>query len=479
MYNPKKQYRCAIIRARAISEADDLLPKYATVIDNICPCTKDDFENRFNQGFREYAESRARSPENEEAIKKTLDNHRTEISGKLFGMHYEIDGMVYASERTKKFLQDNDQPAFFKDWLIKMQFPNGMQKSHTYLEKIADGIRCHPYSVMFKVLEYAKREGITLLKSEIGYYMLNSEDVLKGNATPNEVFDEIMNDKRAGLPPREIEIPEGENRTKYYQHITDQLQYLQLANLIIINGQEVSLNPNEMKAINAFIDMWHKPLGFDAYKYDLSDKQGRKQFEQDWAVYYGKLSKQNALLDTSVNALVDVKDEIEQELHTKAKNKVNKVELGDEGEEFVYEYERARVGAFNQRLVNKVLALGKQKGLGYDIQSVIAEPGDMSEFVKYIEVKSTKRVTAPDINDNTWLDTVNITRNEWVAAQQHREFYSIYRVYFVRGGIVMYVLNDIDKKKKDGLIDVVPLTYRIDFQSDAVDKEIKEMNKDV
>lgn len=48
------------------------------------------------------------------------------MSGSLFGMHYEVDGMVYSSERNK-ILEDNDQPAFFKDWLLKMQFPNGMQ----------------------------------------------------------------------------------------------------------------------------------------------------------------------------------------------------------------------------------------------------------------------------------------------------------------------------------------------------------------
>lgn len=483
MYNPENQYRCDIIRARAISEADDLLPKYASVIDSICPCTKEKFVTEFNKAFRSYAESKARNSENSEsAIKKTLDNHRTEVSGKLFGMHFELDGMVYASERTKKYLYDNDQPAFFKDWLIKMQHPNGMQTPQKYRKRIQDGIKCHPYSVMFKVLVYAKREGITLVKSEIGYYILNSKDVLKGDATPNEVFDEIMNDKRAGLPPREIDVPEGENRTKYYQHITDQLKYLQLANLIIIDGQEVSINPNEMKAINAFIDLDHKPLEFDVSKYDVDSTEGRKKFEEAWCVYYGKLSKQNSLLETSIESLVSAGEETDTK--PKSKSKTNKVELGDEGEEFVFEFEKSRVGAFNSRLVGKVLALGRQKGLGYDIQSVIAEPGDKSEFVKYIEVKSTKRVTAPDINDDTWLDTVNITRNEWVAAQQHKEFYSIYRVYFIRGGVVMYVLNNINQKKEDGLIDVVPLTYRVDFHKDAVDitydnSEIKEMSENV
>lgn len=80
MYDHRKQLKCAIIRARAISDVDNLLPKYATVIDNLCPCTKEEFEKGFNDAFREYAISRARNKSNESAIKKTLDNHRTEVS---------------------------------------------------------------------------------------------------------------------------------------------------------------------------------------------------------------------------------------------------------------------------------------------------------------------------------------------------------------------------------------------------------------
>lgn len=106
MYDHRKQLKCAIIRARAISDVDNLLPKYATVIDNLCPCTKAEFEKGFNDAFREYAISKARNKSNESAIKKTLDNHRTEVSGSLFGMHYEVDGIVYSSERNKKFLED-------------------------------------------------------------------------------------------------------------------------------------------------------------------------------------------------------------------------------------------------------------------------------------------------------------------------------------------------------------------------------------
>ena len=474
MYDHRKQLKCAIIRARAISDVDNLLPKYATVIDNLCPCTKAEFEKGFNDAFREYAISRARNKSNESAIKKTLDNHRTEVSGSLFGMHYEVDGIVYSSERNKKFLEDNDQPAFFKDWLLKMQFPNGMQKSQTYLKMVKEKLCCHPYSILLRVLEYARRSDVVLLKQELGYYIFNSEDVLKGNATANEVFDQIMNDKRGAIPPRKIIIPDGES-SSYDQHVGDQLKYLQLANLIYIDGQEVKINPHEMKAINRFIDLIDKPLGFDVYKYDLSNVENRKRFETDWAIYYGQLSKYADDLATSVESLLLPVDEEPKKL----KRTNNKIELGDEGEAFVLNFEKDRVSKFNAHLVNKVLGLGKTKGLGYDIQSVIAEPGDFSEFVKYIEVKSTKRVTAPDLKDEVWTDTINITRNEWIAAMQHKEFYSIYRVYFIRGGVVMYIIKNPYQKKMDNIIDVVPLTYRVDFQNNSIDESYKEVNNNV
>lgn len=468
MYDHRKQLRCAIIRARAISDVDNLLPKYATVIDNLCPCTKAEFEEGFNNAFREYAISKAKDKSNKNAIRKTLDNHRTEVSGSLFGMHYEVDGMVYSSERNKKFLDDNDQPAFFKDWLLKMQFPNGMQKSRTYLKMVEEKLYCHPYSVLLRVLECARKSDIVLLKQELGYYIFNSEDVLKGNATADEVFDQIMNDKKMGIPPRKIVIPDGES-TSYDQHVGDQLKYLQLANLIYIDGQEVKINPHEMKSINRFIDLIGKPLEFNVYQYDLSSVENRKRFETDWAIYYSQLSKCVDDLATPVESLLPPSDKETKE----PKHTTNKIELGDEGEEYVLKLEKERVSKFNARLVNKVIGLGKTKGLGYDIQSVVAESGEFSEFVKYIEVKSTKRVTAPDLKDEVWTDAINITRNEWIAAMQHKEFYSIYRVYFTRGGVVIYVINNPYQKKIDNIIDVVPLTYRVDFQNNSIDESYK------
>ena len=97
----------------------------------------------------------------------------------------------------------------------------------------------------------------------------------------------------------------------------------------------------------------------------------------------------------------------------------------------------------------------------------------MAEFVKYIEVKSTKRLTCPDIHDSLWVDTLNITRNEYVAAQQHKEFYSIFRVYFTRDGVVFFVLANVAQKFSDGKIQAVPMTYRVDFSNSCVDNVIR------
>lgn len=468
MYDHRRQYRCTIIRGKSQKEMDDLLPAYAKVINEICPCPADDFETLFNNAFMRFLPASAR-------IKKTLDNHRTEVSGKLFGMYYfSDDGTVYESERTSKYLADNDQPAFFKDMCFKMQFPNGMQKTATVIERIRDGIHVRPNSFLMKLLQIAKTAHVDITKREIGYYVLNSLDVLQGVANPYEVLEAITQDQKAGIE-RIIHVP-GKADSYNYQHINEQLNYLELANLIrFTDDKRVILNPNETDTIELFADQWDKACEFDVYSWDFTTVEGRKDFQIAWDYYYSQLSEQASEFETPADALiVDVKQPDGVAKPAKpARQGENLTEFGDEGEALVYDYEKRRVAAYSQRLANKVLSLGKTKGLGYDIQSVIAEPGDMAEFVKYIEVKSTKRLTCPDVKDSLWVDTLNITRNEWVAAQQHKEFYSIFRVYFTREGVVFFVLANVAQKLSEGIIQAVPMTYRVDFSNNSVDNVIR------
>lgn len=467
MYDHTKQYRCTIIRGKSQKEMDDFLPVYAKVIDEICPCSESEFENLFNNAFVRFL------PESER-IKKTMDNHRTEIAGKLFGMYYRADdGMVYESERTQKFLEDNDQPAFFKDICYKMQFPNGTQKvGSTVRKRVADGICIRPAAFVLKVLLIAKQANVFVRKREIGYYILNSLDVLQGNASPYEVFEQIVKDQKDGIE-RTITV-EGKASSYNWQHIKEQLNYLELANLIrFTDDKRVVLNPNEMKTIELFAADYDKKPEFDVYSYNLSSLAGRKEFQLEWDYYFSRISAVADQFATSAESLLfDGTQNAETKPEEKLKPAVNLTAFGDEGESIVYEYEKNRVSEFNKRLANKVLSLGRTKGIGYDIQSVIAEPGDMAEFVKYIEVKSTKRLTCPDLNDDLWVDTLNITRNEWIAAQQHGKFYSIFRVYFTRDGIFMFVIANVAEKLSDGRMTAVPMTYRVDFSNSSVDSVI-------
>ena len=288
MYDHTKQYRCTIIRGKSQKEMDDLLPAYALVIDEICPCSVDEFDTQFNNAFQRFL------PESER-IKKTLDNHRTEISGKLFGMYYKSDdGMVYESQRTLKFLEDNDQPAFFKDVCYKMQFPNGMDKSQTVQARVAEEINIRPNSFVLKVLQLAETARQDITVKDVGYYILNSLDVLQGKANPYEVLEAIVEDHKNGLQ-REIKAydEDGKPKASSYtmQHIREQLNYLELANLIrITDDKRVVLNPNEMDTIKLFTQEFDKAPEFDVYSYDLTIADVRKKFQFDWDAYYSRLS---------------------------------------------------------------------------------------------------------------------------------------------------------------------------------------------
>ncbi len=467
MYNHNRQYRCTIIRGKSQKEMDDLLPAYALVIDGVCPCSVEDFDELFNESFKRFL------PESDR-IKKTLDNHRTEISGKLFGMYYRSDdGLVYESQRTMKYLEDNDQPAFFKDVCYKMQFPNGMDSTHTLRERVSDDICIRPNAFVLKVLQLASNARQYVSVKDIGYYILNSLDVLQGKATPYEVLEAIVEDHKAGVQ-REVKAynEDGTLKASSYtmQHIREQLNYLELANLIrITNDKKVVLNKNEMETIDLFARDFDKAPEFNIYSYDIGDIEVRRQLQFDWDAYFGRLSAYASKFTTNSDAIKYKPDKPDLGTQDKPKKDgVNLTEFGDEGEALVYEFEKARVSAFSARLANKVLSLGKTKGIGYDIQSVIAEAGDEAEFVKYIEVKSTKRLTCPDMNDSLWIDTLHVTRNEYVAAHQHKEYYSIFRVFFTRDGIFIFVINNVAEKINDGRIQVTPMTYRVDYSSNSV-----------
>jgi hypothetical protein len=405
MYDHTKQYRCPIIRGKSQKEIDNLLPAYANIIDAVCPCKTADFPQRFNSELKKYIKN-----DNE----KTLSNHRTEIAGKLFGMFYEKDGLVQISDKTKVFLTNNDQLAFFKNFCYKMQFPNGMEKLQTIQKHIRNNINIRPYSFVLKVMLLADDAHLTLTKKDIGYYILNSYDVLRGKSTPDEIITQIVKDKTDSTS-REVRTP-GKAISYDRQHIIEQLNYLELANLIVTdNNGIITLNKREKDAIEFISNYYNVNPIFDIYAQDLTTPAGRKKFKIQWGIEYSLTGEKYSIFHTSSSAL-GVIPPVDTEILVTEKE-LEKIEIGEEGEKYVFNYERKRVKEYNKHLVGKVVYLGKIKGLGYDIQSIIAIKGaENSELAKFIEVKTTKRVTAPDLTDTTWEDIIQITKNEWDAA---------------------------------------------------------------
>jgi hypothetical protein len=438
-----------------------MLPTYANIINEICPCNVNKFPELFDKALSEHLPA---------LMPKTLANHRTETVGKLFGMYFEKNDVLYTSERTSKFLEDHDQPAFFKDFCFKMQFPNGMSKIQTVQEQINNRINIRPYSFILETMLRAEKARLTLTKKEIGYYILNALNVLQCKATPDEVLNQIIKDKNA-TTERKIKTP-GKGASYDYQHTNEQLNYLELANLIIIEDDfTVHLNNGEKPAIEFIAKHYNAKPMFDVYSFDLTTKLDKKKFEIQWGIEYALVGDRNNIFRTSTEALgITVPEYEETVIDTEG---LDKAQIGEEGERFVYNYEKKRVKEFNKRLANKVLHLGKMQGRGFDIQSAIALPFVQNpEFLKYIEVKTTKRVTAPDLNDANWEDTVYLTKNEMDAAYQFKEYYSIYRVYFCRKEVVIYIIDDIYSKRESEKIRVTPTTFRIDFSAKAVSETI-------
>ncbi len=464
MYNHTRQLRCDFIRGKSQKEMDDMLSLYAKAVEASCPCESDSFPKRFDAEISRLLPS---------ATPKTIANHRTEIAGKLLGLFFEQDGTVHESDRNKKFLQDSDQPALFKDICFKHQFPTGVQKIATVCEKVEDGMNFRPYPFILSLLKMAEDRSLQLTAKDIGYYVLNSADALKGKANPQEVFDAIQRDKVKGIAR---EIPSNGKASSFvFQHIREQMNYLELANLIYMGRDGgIHLNHYEDTAISAFTVEVGKGLLFDFRKYDLASQDGRKQACCDWGKYYGELSTPaiKGEFVTNAAAIVNKPGETPPAPQSATAQGSNAVAIGDEGEDVVFKYERARVKAYNSHLVNRVLSLGKTKGLGYDIQSVVATPGPTAEYSKYIEVKSTKRVTVPDVRDSSWFDSFTMTRNEYLAARQHGELYSVFRVYFTRGGISFHVIENIPQKTAAGKIEVTPIAYRVDFSGKSIDTVI-------
>ena len=452
-YNPNNQHRCSIIRGKSITKMDDLLPFYAESLNELCPINAEQFSESFDKllSFKLGISQKA------------IKNHRTENVKSILGMIYEENGKIHLSEITKQYLRDFDQPLFFKSLCYNFQQPNSSQSLKTIKDKVANRISIKPYHFVLDLLLKANNIKVKLTNKEIGYFCLNNLDVLRGNVTSDTVLNEILSYRKLNT---EYRIGNPQKALSYnWQHIKEQFDYLVFANLIRLEDEYVSINLKELPVIDYFIKNLSKPLNFDVYKYNLNDQNQISLMNMEWEKYYG----QNNLIDINIFSTTL------SALSIPDKTLSNKMEIGDEGETYVLNYEKEFVSNFNPRLVNKVIHQGRTKGLGYDVLSIEASRDkNHSEFARYIEVKSTKRATKPDLIQ--YWDRVNFTRNEWIAAEQHNERFYIYRVYFTSEGIYLAIIKNPFGKSKEQLLFASPTEYRVEFNNNAIEEIIFNNN---
>lgn len=240
---------------------------------------------------------------------------------------------------------------------------------------------------------------------------------------------------------------------------------LNLANVVSLDRAYIQLNDEETRAIEILSE--NIQIGFDIYKYGTDSVDRTKLLVKEWQKYYSSMDPEIANLQTTFTKA--------QKTFVREKGVVglSTLEIGDMGESLVYQMEKERVKRFKERLSNKVLFLGKTKGVGYDISSLEADENPQQpEFARYIEVKSTRRVTKPSFLDN-WTDTLSMTAKEWIAAEQYGAYYNIYRVYFTKEEIVVVRINNPFKLYQEGKIEVFPTIYQVDFGKDAIDRQYK------
>lgn len=465
-YKPENQYRCTIIRGKSQSEVEDLLPFYAQTVHKNCPCTKEEFDFRCNKQLSKFFFGNEDFDGLTDANKKTIRNHITEIMGKLLGLYYTtLEDMVYESESCSFLLSKNDFPAFFKNICLNFQFPNFADKFQTLSDRLQNKINIRPMCYVIAFLDYARKQTINkaITKQEIGYYILNNLDVLQGNVSVEVVYAQIMSDRKNKIKREKLQ------GSYDWQHIKEQFNLLELANIVETDAEYIWLNTKEENSIKLFIEK-NKETLFDFYQYNFNSEDEKKQAKADWTLYFGKLNSEITKAETQFTESPQI-SELKKE---KGSVGLSTVELGDKGEAFVYRMECERVKAYKERLVNKVLLLGKTKGLGYDISSIEAnENPSKPEFARYIEVKSTTRISEPSFDDN-WSDSLNLTSKEWIAAEQYGEYYNIYRVYFTKKKTIVIKINNPFKKAEENEIEVFPTIYQMDFTAKVIKKQYEE-----
>lgn len=443
--NPN-QRRTVIIRGRGQTEMDTLLPIFANLVERNTPLEPAEFDTAMIQSIEAILPGQTN---------KTYRNYLTEIIGQLFSMFYIEKGRVELAPLALKLIEDGDQPAFFKVLISRLQFPNPSAKKNKFDEQVADGLGVKPLVLVLDLLRVAHNKKDHISFYEIAYYVLNSFEALKGSHSGSTIYEDII---RSRVNKVNIPLFTG---SAARQHIKEALNLLILANLVRTDSLTYWVNQFEIDAIN---EICKNPATSQLFRV-RNFTETHEDYQQTWKKYLTDISSAPiSIFATKVAALGSVGPQ--RLVAGRPKRRAN--DIGREGELLVLDLESAAIESGFPGKGWSAQDYTAKRGIGFDIESIFHNEPVLNGTPHRIEVKSTLRVTKPDLRNSIAPDGFNLTRSEKQAVDTYKETFSIYRVYIFAGGYIIHILRNPAELNMKNIMNFVPETWSADYLPSAI-----------
>ena len=460
-------YRIHFVRPRFKSNIENVLLYMASECCRIPPLSCDEYSTRYLNAIRRF-------PGNIDMAEKTLHNWRTEIPA-LFGFYTE-DKKAGLTETSKMatFLHENqDLTQFLRFFLYSFQFPGGHLKPQDVREVILHNIRFKPASTIIKVLlagndllaSMGSEKEMSISAEEATYCIFNDTRVTCGSISPKEIAKTILDNRRACVKyynrkDQKLLSLTGTIRSKgdVTRYAKDILDYMEIANLVVLRHDYYSLKGNEQHAIMRFAN---DKSFFDGYNQfygkPIIENSELSKIEPLWFDYVND-SLTPDLFKTDLRTIIGQNDEIDVVFHDRLQevieddDKTTK-DIGNLGEAIVCSHEKMRLKLNGYTDFVKLVQIvdGPSYHPGFDIDSFEA---DETENHRYIEVKTT--ISKKKIQ----MYGFHMSPNEWRVANTIQDHYCVYRLMLseecktlliLRNPVKLYKTDMIEAEPRDGM----------------------------
>ncbi len=439
---PVHSFRFPLNKPKWKSNPEAVLFRISESICKLPDAPTKEFSNSLRELISEY-------PEIPTGDDKTIDNWKTEIPTG-FGLTQIKDNISTASKLSLMLAENQDLVSFFKCYVTKFQFPNGINKEYKTCEIIRAGIKFKPAELFLNAIKQLiknNKEAGYLTKNEATFVLLNDKRFTQPNPDLKHASSIIIQNRlQKSLKYKSFE---GDNRSlsESTRIAGDILDYMVLANLLVKKGNKYLLNSFEDAFINAFLQHQDFFKDYDdLYNKDDLKPSDLKGMRAQWFDHVNNLD----VLDykTDIGAFIrshSDNDEVDFTVEYDTIETLTTKEIGDSGEKIIISHERAKLkreGA--DSLLHLVKFMPTHQAHGYDVQS-----RGLDESFKYIEVKTTIS------NKKFTQSRFHLTKNEWNCARSNRDKYYVYRLVISTDERKLFIIKDPVGAYKKDLIDIL------------------------